>query len=71
MVIRVWNYIRGGKLFEIKAEKPLKIREILQLTSTPIDMFGIAMLNDGKTLTLDDEVSPGSEIKLVPAIIGG
>lgn len=71
MVIKVWNYIKGGKMVEIRTERPLKVSEILQITSTPVDMFGVAMSIEGKTLTLDDEVPPGSEIKLVPAIIGG
>lgn len=70
-VIRVKNYIEGGKLIEIKTDKPLKVRDILKMTSTPVEVFGIAMSADGGVLNLDDEVSPGSEIKLLPSIIGG
>ncbi|MCD6362426.1 MAG: hypothetical protein J7M13_00250 [Synergistetes bacterium] len=71
MSIKVWNYVKGGKVVEVKANRPMKVMDILKVTSTPVDMFGIAISSDGKLLTLDDEVPPGSEVKLVPAIIGG
>ncbi|MBC7332726.1 MAG: hypothetical protein H5T91_09955 [Synergistetes bacterium] len=71
MIIRVRNYIEGGKLVEIKSDKPLKVRDILKITSTPVEVFGIAMSEDGRVLSLDDEVPPGSELKLLPSIIGG
>lgn len=71
MFIKVWNYVKGGKVVEIKTERPLKISEILRITSTPMDAFGVAMSADGKVLTLDDEVLPGGEVRLLPAIIGG
>jgi len=71
MVIRVKNYIEGGKVTEIRTQKPLKVREILNIISTPVETFGVALSSDGRTLHLDDEVSPGSEVKLLPSVIGG
>lgn len=69
--IKVWDYIKGGKIYYINTDRPMRVMEILKATSTEVELFGTAFTGEGKALSLEDEVPPGGEVKLLPAIIGG
>lgn len=75
MTIKVLNYIYYDKgldksEFEMEVEAPIKVRDILLRASIPLELFGIA-ISRGKVLTLNDEVLPGSEVRLLPPVGGG
>ncbi len=71
MTIRVLNYIYDDKReLTIEADAPLRVRDILNRASIPLDLFGMAIAG-GKVLLLDDLVPPGSEVRLIPPVGGG
>lgn len=71
MAIRVLSFVdEEMRSFELEDIAPLKVKDILLRLSIPLDYFGIA-ISRGKVLTLDDEVSPGSEVRIIPPVGGG
>ncbi|MCS7234034.1 MAG: MoaD/ThiS family protein [Synergistetes bacterium] len=71
MAIRVLSFVYDeAKAFELEDSTPLRVKDILLRLSIPLDLFGIA-ISKGKVLMLDDEVSPGSEVRIIPPVGGG
>jgi len=58
------------KSVEVQVEAPLKVRDLLVRLSIPLDRFGIA-ISKGKVLTIEDEILPDSEVRLIPPVGGG
>lgn len=71
MTIKVLSFVDDeAKVYQLEAHASLKVRDILLKLSIPLDLFGIA-ISKGKVLTLDDEVYPGAEIRIIPPVGGG
>ncbi|KUK14391.1 MAG: MoaD/ThiS family protein [Synergistetes bacterium] len=71
MSIKVLSFLDGEvKTFKIETDTPLTVREILVKLSIPLDRFGIAISN-GKVITLEGEIAPHSEVRLIPPVGGG
>ncbi|GEM_PF-2278473 len=70
MGIKVVSYVEGRKEFNIPSDRPIKVKDLLYILSIDPEQVGMIMSGE-RSLSLEDEVLPGSEIRLIPITIGG